>query len=102
MPAVFNLMPHSDGSVSTLKPMRVPESPDPAELERLVVRLSVLVDLRATPDNAERAAALVADIETLIDDTLESSSKHRDWRVARFRVLELLQELDRILYYHLP
>ena len=102
VPAAFNLMPHLDGSVSTLKPMQVPESPDPRELERLLVRLSVLVDLRSTNENATRAVELLDDIESLIDRTLESPSKHRDWRSARFKVLELLTELDRVLYYQLP
>jgi hypothetical protein len=102
VPAAFNVLPHSDGSVSTLRPMHVPESPDPRELERLLVRLSVLVDLRTTPDNADRARDLVATIETVIDETLESPSKHRDWRSGRYRVLELLTELDRVLYYQLP
>jgi len=102
VPAVFNVMPHSDGTVSTLKPMQVPEFPDAVELERLLVRLSVLVELRSSNENGQRAHALLAEIETIVNETLDSPTKHRDWRVQRFRVLELLTDLDRVLYYQLP
>jgi len=87
---------------STLKPMRVPEAPDTQELERLLTRLSVLVEIRATEANARRAQELLDGITAEIDTTLDSAQKHREWRVRRYKVLELITELDSVLYYSLP
>ena len=86
----------------TLKPMHVPEQPDAVELERLLMRLSALIELRAAPENEFRARQLLATIEHEIDTTFNSGVRHREWRVRRYRVLELMAELDQILYYQMP
>ena len=81
---------------------RVPLEADSEELNRLVLRLQALVDVRAPPFQLDHARAVVADIETIIVDCLESPTKHRDWRQSRPRVLELLTQLVQILYQQVP
>jgi len=83
-------------------PRRVPLAADPAELDRLVLRLQALTDIRAPSFQIDHAREIVAGIETEIQNTLESSTKHRDWREARPRVLELLTQLGQILYQQVP
>jgi hypothetical protein len=90
----------ADGS--TLRPMRVPEQPDADALDLLLTRTAVVVELRATPENAPRAQELLAAIQGEIDAALDSPQKHREWRVRRYTVLALLAELDQLLYYSLP
>jgi hypothetical protein len=81
---------------------RVPLAADSVELDRLVLRLQALSDVRAPAFQLEHARAIVAGIETEIGNTLESPTKHRDWREARPRVLELLTQLGQILYQQVP
>ncbi|MBV8084354.1 MAG: hypothetical protein JO247_06020 [Chloroflexi bacterium] len=87
---------------STLRPMRVPEQPDAAALDLLLTRTAVVVELRATVENAPRAQELLAAIQAEVDAALDSRQKHREWRVRRYTVLSLLAELDQLLYYSLP
>ncbi len=83
-------------------PRRVPLAADPAELDRLVLRLQALTEIRAPSFQLDHARAIVAGIETEIQNTLESPTKHRDWRETRPRVLELLTQLGQILYQQVP
>lgn len=102
MIAVREVLDPEPDTGSTLTPMRVPVEPNALELERLLTRLSVLVELRSTVENRQHAEALLGTIEAEIDAVLASPTKHRDWRSRRFEVLRLLTDLDQVLYYQLP
>ena len=82
--------------------MQLPEGPDAYELELLIMRTKALVELRCNDENRDRAEALAVELEAEIQDALDSPTKHRDWKVARPRVEQLLAELDRMLYYERP
>jgi hypothetical protein len=86
----------------SFNPRRVPEGPDPIELNRLVIRLQTLSEVRAPLDEIPRAMAIVASIEDLIAYVLESPTKHRDWREARPRIVALVEQLGTVLYQELP
>lgn len=81
---------------------RVPMAPDAVELDRLLLRLQALSDIRAPSFQLEHAREIVGQIEDVIREALESPTKHRDWREARPRVLELLTQLGQILYQQVP
>lgn len=81
---------------------RVPMTPDAVELDRLLLRLQALSDIRAPAFQLEHARSIVAEIETEVRNALESPTKHRDWREIRPRVLELLTQLGQILYQQVP
>jgi hypothetical protein len=81
---------------------RVPLAADAEELDRLVLRLQALTDIRSPSFQLDHARAIVDDIQTEIQNTLESPTKHRDWREARPRILELLTQLGQILYQQVP
>ena len=81
---------------------RVPMAPDAVELDRLLLRLQALSDIRAPAFQLEHAREIVGEIEDVIRDALESPTKHRDWRETRPRILELLTQLGQILYQQVP
>ena len=83
-------------------PRRVPMAADAVELDRLVLRLHAVTDIRAPSFQLEHAREVVEAIQKEIQSTLDSPSKHRDWREARPRVLELLTQLGQILYQQVP
>jgi hypothetical protein len=81
---------------------RVPLEADPIELDRLVLRLQALTDIRAPNFQIDHAKAIIGEVQTEIENALQSPTKHRDWREARPRVLELLTQLGQILYQQVP
>jgi hypothetical protein len=83
-------------------PRRVPMHPDPVELDRLVLRAQTLAEIRAPFDQLGRAMDIVANIEAEIAYTLDSPTKHRDWREARLRVMDLLTQLGEVVYQEVP
>jgi len=83
-----------------MDPRRVPMGPDPAELDRVLLRLQALVDVRADSDKMSAAQQLVDRIDVEIREALGSPTKHRDWPPARERIIEMMTELGELLYWH--
>lgn len=81
---------------------RVPLGPDPIELERLMVRLQALVELRGEVRDMDRTNEILATMDAEISVALTSPTKHRDWQTARPRLLQLLTELGEVLYQQHP
>ena len=81
---------------------RVPVWPDSVELERLVLRLQALADLRGGVDDMDRTNDILSRMEAEIEEAMSSPTKHRDWREARPRVLALMTELGQVLYQQFP
>jgi hypothetical protein len=81
---------------------RVPEGPDESELDRLVLRLQAMIEMRAPYSAMDQANEIVASIEAEIAAALQSPTKHRDWRETRPRILGLLTELGQVVYQELP
>ncbi|HLY64674.1 MAG TPA: hypothetical protein VKU60_03985 [Chloroflexota bacterium] len=82
--------------------LRLPEGPDSYELDVVVKRINAMVELRAGEANRDRAESLVAQIENDIEDALNSPTKHRDWKAARPRIQDMLDQLEQVLYYERP
>src|SRR5438045_2792465 len=83
-----------------MDPRRIPVGPDAAELDRVILRLQALVDVRADATKLDQAQQLVDRIEVEIRDALESPTKHRAWTETRLRVIELMDDLGEVLYWH--
>lgn len=83
-------------------PRRVPVGPDSVELDRLVLRLHSLVELRGHIRDREQTKEILSNIESEIQAAMTSPTKHRDWRETRARVLELIDELGTVLYREQP
>ncbi|GEM_PF-5345131 len=77
---------------------QVPASADGRQLQEFLLRMEALVELRAAPGNTERAKAIVQAMDLEIRGALDSPTKHRDWREARPRVVDLLNQLGQVLY----
>ncbi|HLG74379.1 MAG TPA: hypothetical protein VK009_28505 [Chloroflexota bacterium] len=95
-PAPVNLWGHE------FDERRVPVWPDSVELERLMVRLQALADLRGEAKDIDVTNDILNRMQAEIEDAMSSPTKHRDWREARPRVLALLTELGQVLYQQFP
>jgi hypothetical protein len=95
-PAPLNLWGHE------FDERRVPVWPDSVELDRLLVRLQAVVDLRGEVKDMGLTNDILVRMQVEIDEAMGSPTKHRDWRDARPRVLALLTELGQVLYQQFP
>ena|SRR5581483_9002667 len=81
----------------TRKPVRVPQARDPYELDVMLKRLDVLVELRCTFDNEDEARERLAEIEGEVHAALSSPLRNHEWSVRREALQGLIADLEYML-----